>query len=182
MLVTGLVPDRATVRLADMLDLVRNDAGFLAAEHPILRPAQSSLEGVYLAGCAPGPRPSRERRAGAVGGGSPATVQPGRILARGGSPLTRRIPLRRVHGLRRRLPLPGMHARRGHTSRGRGHILCRGCGTCVAACPSGAARARHFTDEQLHAEIAEGRAMTETRLLIFVCNWCSYGGADTRGA
>jgi heterodisulfide reductase subunit A len=32
-------------------------------------------------------------------------------------------------------------------------VLCKGCGTCVAACPSGAARHTGFTDAQLIAEI-----------------------------
>jgi len=31
--------------------------------------------------------------------------------------------------------------------------LCKACGTCVAACPSGAIRAHHFTDEQIYAQI-----------------------------
>jgi len=31
--------------------------------------------------------------------------------------------------------------------------LCKGCGTCVAACPAGAIIGRGFTDEQIYAEI-----------------------------
>jgi heterodisulfide reductase subunit A len=31
--------------------------------------------------------------------------------------------------------------------------LCKACGTCVAACPAGAIAARHFTDEQVYAQI-----------------------------
>ena len=31
--------------------------------------------------------------------------------------------------------------------------LCQGCGACAAQCRSGAASARHFTDEQILAEI-----------------------------
>ncbi len=34
-------------------------------------------------------------------------------------------------------------------------VLCKGCGTCVASCASGAAEARHYTDNQLFAEIME---------------------------
>ena len=30
---------------------------------------------------------------------------------------------------------------------------CKGCGTCVAWCPSGAITARHFTDEQIYEQI-----------------------------
>jgi heterodisulfide reductase subunit A2 len=32
-------------------------------------------------------------------------------------------------------------------------LLCQGCGTCAAACPSSAITARHFSDEQVLAEI-----------------------------
>jgi heterodisulfide reductase subunit A len=31
--------------------------------------------------------------------------------------------------------------------------LCQGCGTCVAACPSGAITALHYTDDEIVAQI-----------------------------
>jgi heterodisulfide reductase subunit A len=32
-------------------------------------------------------------------------------------------------------------------------VLCKGCGVCPAACPSGAIKAKHFTDGEIAAEI-----------------------------
>jgi heterodisulfide reductase subunit A len=32
-------------------------------------------------------------------------------------------------------------------------VLCKGCGTCVAACPSGSIRQNLFEDEEIYAEI-----------------------------
>jgi heterodisulfide reductase subunit A len=31
--------------------------------------------------------------------------------------------------------------------------LCKGCGTCVAACPAGAMSGAHFTDAQIRSEV-----------------------------
>jgi heterodisulfide reductase subunit A len=39
---------------------------------------------------------------------------------------------------------------------GHSHVisaLCKACGTCVAACPSSAIKGRHFTDDQVLAQI-----------------------------
>jgi len=32
-------------------------------------------------------------------------------------------------------------------------VVCKGCGTCSSACPTGAIRSRHFTDKQIISEI-----------------------------
>jgi len=60
--------------------------------------------------------------------------------------------------------------------------MCHGCGTCVAECPSGAITQKHFTDVQIMSQI---RAALETnpeeKILAFLCNWCSYAGADLAG-
>ena len=56
--------------------------------------------------------------------------------------------LRRVHRLERRRPDPERQVAVVDER------LCRGCGACAAACPSGAITALDFTDDQVMAEIA----------------------------
>ncbi|GAG29801.1 unnamed protein product, partial [marine sediment metagenome] len=59
---------------------------------------------------------------------------------------------------------------------------CAGCGSCGATCQFGAITMRHFTDDQLiaqvHAVLAE---QPQEKVFVFACNWCSYAGGDMAG-
>ena len=84
-LATGMQPSGSAGEMARMLSLARDDAGFFASDHPILRPAQSSVEGIYIAGCAGGPRNIAESiaQAQAAAGAALARLQPGKKLKLG---------------------------------------------------------------------------------------------------
>ncbi|MFX0147657.1 MAG: hydrogenase iron-sulfur subunit, partial [Candidatus Hodarchaeota archaeon] len=64
-------------------------------------------------------------------------------------------------------------------------LLCKGCGDCAAACPADAITMSHFADQQIYPMIREavrGEFIDERpRIVAFLCNWCSYAGADTCG-
>ncbi|HIE13865.1 TPA: hydrogenase iron-sulfur subunit, partial [Candidatus Bathyarchaeota archaeon] len=60
--------------------------------------------------------------------------------------------------------------------------MCHGCGTCVAECPADAIAQMHFTDAQIFNQIrAALEDNPEDKILGFLCNWCSYAGADLAG-
>ncbi len=52
----GLVPRPETNALAKLLGLTNSADGFLAEAHPKMRPVDTAIDGVYLAGCAQGPK------------------------------------------------------------------------------------------------------------------------------
>ncbi len=52
----GLVPRPETNPVAQLLNLTKSADGFLAEAHPKMRPVDTAVDGVYLAGCVQGPK------------------------------------------------------------------------------------------------------------------------------
>ncbi len=52
----GLVPRPETGSVAELLGLGKSKDGFLAEAHPKMRPVDTAVDGVYLAGCVQGPK------------------------------------------------------------------------------------------------------------------------------
>lgn len=157
-LATGAVPSPSIGKFAEMLDLARDPAGFFAPDHPILRTAQSSLDGVFIAGCAAGPKSVAASilQGQAAAGGALAKLQPGRKIKL--EPIVAHTSEERCSGCMICLSVCPYKACTLNEETRRvdvNEVLCQGCGSCVATCPSGAASARHFTDEQISAEIRE---------------------------
>ncbi len=157
-LATGMVPSDGTEAIAEMMTLNRDDDGFLAVDHPQLRPAASGVEGIYLAGTVSGPKNvgASVAQAHAAVGNAIVRVQEGKQLelevltAFTDADLCSRCMI-----CVSTCPYKACTYNEEEDVVEVREVLCRGCGTCVPACASGAADARQFTDAQLIAEIAE---------------------------
>jgi len=155
-LATALQGARGTEDLARICDISRGDGGFFCEEHNRLAPVSTMSEGIYIAGCAQGPKDIQ----GAVAEGQAAA---GRILSRlvPGEKLTLEAMTCVVNdavcsGCKTCIGLCPYKALIFDLKKNQvvvNEVLCRGCGVCVAGCPSGAITAKHFTDEQIVAEI-----------------------------
>ena len=55
-LALALEPSEESVRIAHMLDLKTDSHGFLKELHPVSRPLETSVEGIYMAGTCQGPK------------------------------------------------------------------------------------------------------------------------------
>ncbi len=60
--------------------------------------------------------------------------------------------------------------------------MCAGCGSCMATCPKKGCYVKNFRPDQIMAQAEAANSKTlEPIIIAFLCNWCSYAGADLAG-
>jgi heterodisulfide reductase subunit A len=170
----------------EQLKLSRSEDGFLMELHPKLGPAETAVQGVYLAGAAQGAKDVRESIAQALA----AAGKAGALLSRGviaKEPLTAHVLDDLCIGCMRCVkvcPFGAIEAT-GPVKVGKVRIheaACMGCGTCAAECNFHAIEMPYFTRAQVLAQIEAALAEApEQKCIVFACNWCSYAGADLAG-
>jgi len=157
-LAPAMLPGADTDKISDMLDLPLDNAGFFEEEHMLLAPVNTAVDGVFIVGCAQGPKDI------------PDSIVQAQSAA--GAILSRLVPGQKLHpevkvsevieslctGCQTCVAVCSYGAA-GYDENKRisviNEAICRGCGNCVGSCPSGAARAKHFTEKQLYQEVIE---------------------------
>jgi heterodisulfide reductase subunit A2 len=129
--------------------------GWYIEKHPKLDPVATMTEGVFIAGCVQGPKdiPTSVAQGAAAAARVLGRIQQGEIAL---EPVRASVDQEKCSGCRICNNLCPFNAILFHEDRMVTEInpaLCQGCGTCVAACPAEAITARHFTDEQIIAQI-----------------------------
>ncbi len=153
-LATGLEPAEDAQRLARTFHISCGD-GFFTERHPKLAPVQTPTDGIFIAGACQGPKdiPDTVAQASAAASQVQALFSRGEIEVESATSV---VDPARCAGCRICNTLCSLGAISFDSDKNVSMIndvLCKGCGTCAAACPSAAITARHFTDEQLLAEI-----------------------------
>jgi heterodisulfide reductase subunit A2 len=161
-LVTGMVP-RSNEELIQALKLPVGKDGFFNEIHPKLRPVETVVDGVLIAGACQGPKTSAE----SVASGLAAVTQSAAMLKLGHAELDPQVAevfgedctgcgdcIRACpFGAIAELPLDG---------RTIAHIdpaICKGCGACAPVCPEDAIDLLGYTDAQVRSMI-DGMAET----------------------
>jgi len=160
---TGLIPSEGTKRISKTLGLTVSPDGFLAEAHPKLRPVDTAMDGIYLAGCCQAPKDIpdsvAQAKAAASSAAQPMAMKKVRI-----EPLTVTIDEEVCVGCGLCVELCPYGAPELVQSEKGGmrarviEALCHGCGTCAASCPQKAITAKQFTDEQISSEIISALA------------------------
>ena len=157
-LAPAIEPSSDAGKLAEILNISQGDGGFFHEEHPKLAPVSTSMEGIFIAGCAQGPRniPESIVQAQAVAGRILSSLIPGRKLEP--EVKTSEISEAFCVGCQTCLTVCTYGAIYFDEIKRIcvvNEVLCRGCGNCVGSCPSGAISTKHFTTLQLHQEVVE---------------------------
>jgi len=180
----GLQPREDSDKVQRLLRLSKTSDGFFMEAHPKLRPVDTPTGGVFLAGCAEAPKDIKD----SVTQASAAAARASILMAEGSVTVEAITPLIQSEkciacGLCARVcPYNAITVDKEKREAEVIEAACAGCGTCGAECPKEAIEMRHFTDEQIFAQIdAATEENADKKIIAFCCNWCSYAGADFAG-
>jgi len=180
----GLEPRADSEVTQRLFNLSRTSDGFFMEAHPKLRPVDAPTGGIFLAGCAESPKDIKD----SVTQASAAAARASILMAKGKvkvEAITSQLLPANCTGCQMCVKVCPFNAILFNKDLKKVNMVeaaCSGCGTCSAECPFNAITMRHFTDDQILAQIdAATEFDAEKKIVAFCCNWCSYAGADFAG-
>jgi heterodisulfide reductase subunit A len=154
-LAVGMEPRDGAGRISQLLKLPRSTDGFFLEAHPKLRPVDTAMDGVFLAGCCQGPKDIPDTVAQAKAAASSALIP----LVRGSVPVesaTAVVNEELCAGCGMCVDVCPYDAPALDPMWGVSRInpvLCKACGACAVTCPSKAIRLQHFAADQILAQV-----------------------------
>jgi heterodisulfide reductase subunit A len=152
----GLTPRAETDEIANLIGLPRSGDGFLLEIHPKLRPVETAVDGVFLAGACQGPKDIVDTiaQARAAASSALAPLCRGKVKIESATSVVNE-ELCAGCGLCVAACAYGAPAINPRTGKSRVNaVLCKGCGACAAACPSKAIQVMQSTPRQIIEQIA----------------------------
>jgi heterodisulfide reductase subunit A len=152
---TALEARKDAKELAHTLNISTGADGWFIEAHPKLGPVSTTTDGIFLAGVCQGPKdiPDTVAQGGAAAAQALKLMNSGEVMLDAAYAViedTLCSGCRICNGL---CPYTAIsfdeNAKISHVNA----AMCKACGTCVAACPAGAITARHFSDDQIYAQL-----------------------------
>ncbi len=182
----GVEPRKDMKKLQQMLTLSNSADGFLLESHPKLKPVDAPTRGIFYAGCVESPKDVKDSvtQASAAAARASIILNAGKVDIEAITALIKTDTCNYCGMCAKVCPYNAIIApdKKSSTYPNIIQAACAGCGTCSAECPEDAIVMRHFTDEQIYAQIDS--ILDDDRMnkiVAFACNWCSYAGGDLAG-
>lgn len=151
----AMIPRADAGVVARQLVFSQGADGFFLEKHPKLEPVSTVSDGVFVVGCAQGPKdiPDTVAQASAGAAEALALIDRGTVEIEAASAVVDEELCSGCTVCLTMCPFNAISFNGEKKVAEISDILCKGCGVCVAACPAAAITARHFTDRQIFAEI-----------------------------
>ena len=154
-LCTGLEPRADADAISRILNIGKSPDGFFLERHPKLEPVSTATDGILVVGCCQGPKdiPDTVAQSSAGAARALAMISKGNVEI---EPIASAVDEELCSGCKTCISLCSFNAISFNDEKKVASIneaLCKGCGVCAAACPSGAITSKHFTGEQIMAQI-----------------------------
>jgi heterodisulfide reductase subunit A len=154
-LCVALEPQPDAEAVARLFNISQSADGFLLEKHPKLDPVATTTDGIFVAGCCQGPKdiPDAVAQASAAAARVLAMISTGEVEIEAAIATINEDLCSGCKTCSLICPYTAISFDEEKKVSRVNEALCKGCGTCVVACPSGAITSKHFTSEQLIAEI-----------------------------
>ncbi len=178
----AIIPSQGTPELARKLGLQLGPDGFLLEKHFKLNPVDSQRRGIFIAGCALGPKDIRETTLEAMATASRVAT----FLGKGEvsiSPEVAYIKEEICDGCGVCIEIcPASAIEKVGKSVKVNSVSCIGCGICIPECPKGAIDLHNYTENQLLAQIhGLCEKGIKPKIIAFLEKEIAYGSADLAG-
>ena len=182
-LAVGIEPAENTEELCQLLNISQDPYGFLLEKHLKIKPSETSVSGVFLAGAIQGPKDIPTSIAHAESAAAKAIA----LMSKEHVELDPHIVYfnsKECDLCRLCVDICIYNALKIENNKL--NIInanCTGCGACAAMCHTDALYIPGFTKKQISAQINRilGEKSEYPLIVAFLCNWCSYMGADLAG-
>jgi len=185
---SAIIPRTDTDNLSKMLKVPLTQSGFFLEAHMKLRPVDFATEGIFICGMAHSPKLLSESISQSLAAAGRASI----LLTKGivqTEAVSSEIDSEKCIACGNCIVVCPYNALRMNRDNEKHFVesnplLCKGCGACSVVCPVKAIKMKNFTDIQINSMIKvalETIPDNEPKIIGFVCNWCSYAGADNAG-
>ncbi len=151
---TGMVPSKSSAKLTETLGLSTDSYGFLSEIHGCLKPQETTNMGIYICGCAAGPKNIPSSVSTALAAASKVAT----LLSK--DTIIQELMIAEVDdtlclGCRRCEKLCNYNAIKvnGYAIAEVDGLKCKGCGVCISSCPARAIDLKYYRDKQVIEEI-----------------------------
>jgi len=152
---TAMEPQKDAQNTSRLFNVSRGADGFFLERHPKLDPVATTTDGIFITGCCQGPKdiPDTVCQASAAAAEVLSMIEKGSVEIEAATAFVDEKICSGCQICMRVCPYSAVTFDEGKKVCRVNEALCKGCGACVGGCFSGSVSLKHYTSEQLVAEI-----------------------------